>query len=115
MIAEAPTTAEAFHELIHSNYMYGLWELAGQMTDHPHPKAVAHIWPADLIQRVVKDSGEAVPVGEEPRVEPLHRPALLAHRHGLARVLDHALDQDSGEAVPVGEERRAMQLFNPGL
>ncbi len=76
MIAEAPTTAEAFHELIHSNYMYGLWELAGQMTDHPHPKAVAHIWPADLIQRVVKDSGEAVPVGEERRAMQLFNPGL---------------------------------------
>jgi gentisate 1,2-dioxygenase len=76
MIAEAPTTAQAFHELIHSNHMYGLWELAGQMSDHPHPKAIPHMWKADLIERVVKASGQAVPVGEERRAMQLFNPGL---------------------------------------
>src|SRR5947208_17145566 len=76
MIAEAPANAQAFHELIHSNHMYGLWELAGSMTDSPHPKAIPHIWRADLIDRVVKESGQAVPVGEERRAMQLFNPGL---------------------------------------
>ena len=33
-----------FHERMHAAQMYGLWELASQMTRHPEPKAVAHMW-----------------------------------------------------------------------
>ena len=28
----------AFHQRIHDNHMYGLWELASQMTPHPSQK-----------------------------------------------------------------------------
>ena len=45
MTAEAKTSSsEAFHELIHQNHMYGLWELASQMTPHPMPKTIPHMW-----------------------------------------------------------------------
>ena len=36
----APATEDSFHKLIHENYMYGLWEIASQMTPHPRPEAV---------------------------------------------------------------------------
>ncbi len=77
MISEAPraTTAE-FHELIHKNHMYGLWELASQMTPHPQPKAIPYLWPSSLIERVVEQSADAVPVGEERRAMQLFNPGL---------------------------------------
>ena len=34
----------AFHERMHANHMYGLWELASQMTPHPQPKMVPYMW-----------------------------------------------------------------------
>jgi len=65
-----------FHERMHAAGMYGLWELASQMTGHPQPKAVAHMWKADLIEAMVRESGEAVPVGEERRALQLFNPGL---------------------------------------
>jgi len=35
---------EAFHQRMHSNHMYGLWELASQMTAHPQPKMIPYMW-----------------------------------------------------------------------
>jgi gentisate 1,2-dioxygenase len=56
--------------------MYGLWELASLMTPHPEPKLIPYMWPHDLLQRVVDQSGEAVPVGEERRAMQLFNPGL---------------------------------------
>ena len=76
MVAEAPVTTEQFHERIHANHMYGLWELASQMTPHPQPKAIPYMWPAALLESVVEQSGTAVPVGEERRAMQLFNPGL---------------------------------------
>src|SRR5438477_10832338 len=65
--AVTTTRADEFHERIHANHMYGLWELASQMTPHPKPKAIPYMWSSDLIKSVVAESGTAVPVGEERR------------------------------------------------
>ena len=37
-------TEDAFHQLIHRNHMWGLWEIASQMTPHPRPEAIAYQW-----------------------------------------------------------------------
>jgi gentisate 1,2-dioxygenase len=73
---EATVTSEEFHNRIHDNYMYGLWELAGQMTPHPMPKMSAYIWKSELFESVLKDSGEVVPVGNERRALQLFNPGL---------------------------------------
>lgn len=71
------TTAEAeFHEFIHANHMYGLWELASAMTPHPQPQAIPFMWSWPLLQRVVEQSGKAVPVGEERRAMQLFNPGF---------------------------------------
>jgi gentisate 1,2-dioxygenase len=70
------TITEQFHELIHKNHMYGLWELAGLMTAHPQPEIIPHMWPWSLLKQVVEQSGEAVPVGEERRAMQLFNPGL---------------------------------------
>ncbi len=67
---------EAFHQRIHDNHMYGLWELASQMTPHPQPKAIPFMWSGELLQSVVEESGQAVPVGEERRAMQLFNPGL---------------------------------------
>src|SRR5437762_10868160 len=76
MVAEALVTTEQFHERIHANHMFGLWELASQMTPHPQPKAIPYMWPAALLESVVEQSGTAVPVGEERRAMQLFNPGL---------------------------------------
>ena len=59
---QAMTTVERdFHERMHAAQMYGLWELASQMTRHPEPQAIAHMWKASLIEAMVRESGEVVP------------------------------------------------------
>ena len=50
------TTEDAFHKLIHDNSIYGLWEIASQMTPHPIPEAVPHIWKAALLKSLVRQS-----------------------------------------------------------
>ena len=41
----APTkTEDPFHQLIHRNHMWGLWEIASQMTPHPMPQARHTQW-----------------------------------------------------------------------
>ncbi len=77
MSRQAFTTVEAeFHERMHAAGLYGLWELASQMTRQPEPKAVAHLWKASLLEALVRESGEVVPVGEERRALQLFNPGL---------------------------------------
>ena len=45
-----------FHERMHAAGIHGLWELASKMTKHPAPKAVAHMWPAALLEALVRSS-----------------------------------------------------------
>src|SRR2546430_3186090 len=72
----ATATEKEFHEKMHAAHMYGLWELASQMTKHPEPKAIPYMWKASLIESLVREAGEAVPVGEERRALPLLNPSL---------------------------------------
>jgi gentisate 1,2-dioxygenase len=67
---------DAFHRLIHEHHMWGLWEIASQMTPHPRPDAVPYQWPWSLLQRVIKESATAVPVGDERRAMQLFNPGL---------------------------------------
>ena len=77
MTRHALTTVEAdFHERMHAAQMHGLWELASQMTRHPEPKAVAHMWKSSLLEAMIRESGEVVPVGEERRALQLFNPGL---------------------------------------
>ena len=77
MTREALTTVEAdFHERMHAAHMYGLWELASQMTRHPEPKAIPYLWKSSVIEAMVRESGEVVPVGEERRALQLFNPGL---------------------------------------
>jgi gentisate 1,2-dioxygenase len=69
-------TSESFHNRIHDNYMYGLWELASAMTPHPMPKMIAYLWKWSLFESVLKDSGEVVPIGDERRALQLFNPGL---------------------------------------
>ena len=69
-------TEDAFHRLIHENSIYGLWEIASQMTPHPLPDAVPHIWKAALLESLVQQSATAVPVGDERRAMQLFNPGL---------------------------------------
>jgi gentisate 1,2-dioxygenase len=78
MKAERQTDAlrEAFHERMHANNMYGLWELASQMTPHPQPKMIAHMWPWSTLEPIISESTSAVPVGDERRALQLFNPGL---------------------------------------
>ena len=66
----------AFHERMHANHMYGLWELASQMTPQPQPKMIPYMWPWSRLKSIVDESGSAVPVGEERRALQLFNPGL---------------------------------------
>lgn len=78
MSAEAkPSPArDKFHQQIHAKHMYGLWELASQMTPNPQPKAIPYMWPWSELEPIIKASGELVPVGEERRALQLFNPGL---------------------------------------
>jgi gentisate 1,2-dioxygenase len=56
--------------------MWGLWEIASQMTPHPQPEAVPYQWKWSLLKDVVKQSSTAVPVGDERRAMQLFNPGL---------------------------------------
>ena len=75
-VASDDQLSAAFHERMHANHMYGLWELASQMTPHPQPKMIAHMWPWSRLKSIVDESGSAVPVGEERRALQLFNPGL---------------------------------------
>jgi gentisate 1,2-dioxygenase len=78
MTQHATTTAVAqdFHERMHAARIYGLWELASQMTRHPEPQAIPYMWPAALLDAMVSEAAEVVPVGEERRALQLFNPGL---------------------------------------
>src|SRR5438034_123128 len=77
MNRQAQTAVETdFHERMHATHMYGLWELASQMTRHPEPKAIPYIWKSSVIEAMVRESGDVVPVGEERRALQLFNPGL---------------------------------------
>ncbi|HEX2385904.1 MAG TPA: cupin domain-containing protein [Candidatus Binatia bacterium] len=78
MSAEAkPSPArDKFHQQMHAKHMYGLWELASQMTPNPQPKAIPYMWPWSELEPIIKASGELVPVGEERRALQLFNPGL---------------------------------------
>lgn len=127
----APTrTEDAFHKLIHENHMYGLWEIASQMTPHPRPEAIPHQWKWSLLERVVKESAVAVPVGDERRAMQLFNPGLngqwattstliaavqvllpgeiaRAHRHSPAAI--RFIMQGNGAYTAVEGEKVVMQ------
>jgi gentisate 1,2-dioxygenase len=69
-------TEDAFHRLIHENHMYGLWEIASQMTPQPRPEAIPYQWKWSLLSEVAKQSATAVPVGDERRAMQLFNPGL---------------------------------------
>ncbi len=73
---EKHKTEDAFHKLIHYHSIYGPWAIASQMTPHPLPDAVPHIWKAALLESLVQQSATAVPVGDERRAMQLFNPGL---------------------------------------
>jgi gentisate 1,2-dioxygenase len=78
MTAEAKNqiSSEDFHARMHANHMYGLWELASQMTPSPQPKMVPYLWKGDLFDSIIEQSGEVVPIGNERRALQLFNPGL---------------------------------------
>ena len=77
MTGNAPTSVERdFHERMHAAGLHGLWELASQMTRHPEPQAVPHMWPAAVLDAMVSEAAAVVPVGEERRALQLFNPGL---------------------------------------
>ncbi|HLF71318.1 MAG TPA: cupin domain-containing protein [Dehalococcoidia bacterium] len=77
MATEASSaTKDVFHQRIHKNNMYGLWELASQMTAHPQPQSIAYQWKWSLFESILLEAGEAVPIGDERRALQLFNPGL---------------------------------------
>ena len=74
--SESDAFRAAFHERMHANNMYGLWELASQMTPQPQPKMIPHMWPWSTTQSIIEESARAVPVGDERRALQLFNPGL---------------------------------------
>jgi gentisate 1,2-dioxygenase len=72
----ATVTTEEFHQRMHDHHMYGLWELASQMTAHPRPEMRAWMWKWRLLDSIIKQSGEVIPVGEERRALQLFNPGM---------------------------------------
>jgi gentisate 1,2-dioxygenase len=79
MKSEADAFRQAFHERMHANNMYGLWELASQMTPHPQPKMIPHMWRWSTTESLIEESARAVPVGDERRALQLFNPGLGGH------------------------------------
>ena len=77
MTRPVATAAETeFHERLHAAHMYGLWELASQMTRHPQSKMIPYMWEWSLLESIVDESSRAVPVGDERRALQLFNPGL---------------------------------------
>jgi len=74
--SEGDAFREAFHQRMHANNMYGLWELASQMTPQPQPKMVPHMWPWSTTESIIEESARAVPVGDERRALQLFNPGM---------------------------------------
>lgn len=75
-VASLDQIRAAFHERMHANHMYGLWELASQMTPCPQPKMIAYMWQWSRLQSIIDESAAAVPVGDERRALQLFNPGL---------------------------------------
>lgn len=73
---EASKNEDAFHRRIHQNHMFGLWEIASQMTPTPQPQMLPWLWDWKTTESLVRESGTAVPVGEERRAMQLFNPGL---------------------------------------
>ena len=69
-------TEDAFHALIHRNHLYGLWEIASQMTPYPQPKAIPYQWKWSMLEPIVRQSCVSVPLGDERRAMQLFNPGL---------------------------------------
>jgi gentisate 1,2-dioxygenase len=76
MASEGPVTSEAFHDRIHANNVFGLWELASEMTEHPMPKLRPHLWKWSFFESVLAVAGDVVPIGNERRALQLFNPGL---------------------------------------
>ena len=74
--SEADVARDAFHERMHAHHMYGLWELASQMTPQPQPKMIPYMWPWPELSSIIDESSQAVPVGDERRALQLFNPGL---------------------------------------
>src|SRR5262249_41615289 len=75
-MASVEQVRAAFHQRMHANHMYGLWELASQMTSHPQPKMIPYMWPWSRLKPIVDESGSAGPLGEERRAFQPYDPRL---------------------------------------
>src|SRR5262247_166705 len=77
MTRQPLTAAEKeFHQRIHEAHVYGLWELASEMTPRPQPRAIPYMWTSAQLEAMVREAGEVVPVGEERRALQLFNPGL---------------------------------------
>ena len=92
MNRQAPTAVVAdFHERMHATHMYGLWELASQMTRHPEPKAISYLWKASVIEAMVRGLGARIIEIEAPfdpeggAYASSHAHASEAHAHAHAQ------------------------------
>jgi gentisate 1,2-dioxygenase len=56
--------------------MYGLWEQEEDVHPVPFPKTEAFMWPASILQQVIEQAGQAVPVGNERRAMQLFNPGF---------------------------------------
>src|SRR5689334_1839243 len=74
--ASAHSSAAEFNRLIHKYHMYGLWEQEEGVHPVPMPKTEAFMWPASILDEVVKQAGHAVPVGNERRAMQLFNPGF---------------------------------------
>ena len=80
MKTEADAFRQAFHERMHANNMYGLWELASQMTPQPQPKMMPHMWRWSTTESIIEESARAVPVSDARRhAQPQCREKSRAH------------------------------------
>ena len=73
---QAASARDAFHRRMHANHMYGLWELASEMTPHPRPKSVPHMWRWSRLKSIIDEAAKAVPIGDERRALQLFNPGL---------------------------------------
>jgi len=122
--------SETFHDLMHENHLFGLWELTSQMTPEPRPKMQPHIWRWSVMEQIVRRSSDVVPLGNERRALQLFNPGLdgrwattnnliaavqillpgevaRAHRHTPTAI--RFIMDGSGAYTAVGGERVSME------
>jgi gentisate 1,2-dioxygenase len=114
---------------VHGYHMYGLWEQEAGIHPVPSPKTEAFMWPADIVQRVIEEAAQAVPIGNERRAVQLFNPGFggqfattctlvgaiqiilpgemaRAHRHTASAI--RFITQGSGAYTRVNGERLYM-------